>query len=93
MSKLLDINDTSASLDLNQVLILTKYITGKDKDASVQEIDLGINYSLNESTSLLLDLGNKVHPKLNRGLKSNLILACELFSSPEKYYQIWGAKK
>ena len=43
---------------------------------------------LNYVENLLLDLGNKVHPKLNRSLKSNLILACELFSSPEKYYQM-----
>ncbi len=35
---------------------------------------------------LVLDLGNKVHPKLSSDVKSNLVLACNYFASPEQFY-------
>ena len=36
---------------------------------------------------LLLELGNKVHPKLKDSVKKNILLTCEIYSSPEKYYE------
>ena len=36
---------------------------------------------------LLLELGNKVHPKLKSTLKDKILKACEYFSSPSKYYK------
>ena len=37
--------------------------------------------------NLLVELGNKVHPKINEKVKNNILYACQLYSSPEMYYE------
>ena len=37
---------------------------------------------------LILELGNKIHPKLNSQIKENIVLCCEIFSSPKRYYEM-----
>ena len=37
--------------------------------------------------NLLLELDNKVHPKLNEKVRNNILYGCQLYSSPEMFYE------
>ena len=83
-------------LDNNNELIINYLLV---KIVKVEVGNYLVKFDFNKSASskrkfleyvneLILELGNKVHPKINKDIKNNLILTCELFSSPERYYQM-----